>query len=73
MKIEINDFFLNETFDSLTDELIKSEMKRIIDDGFEYSHPGDVEHYNNLQVAAAYIYNHYTDSGDHYEIEEWPE
>lgn len=73
MKIEINDFFLTETFDGLRDEIVKSVMRQIIEDEQEWLIPEDDEYYENLKVAAAYIYNHHALHDDHYEIEEWPE
>ena len=75
MKIEISDFVVSEILDSLKDEIIKSEMEGIVEDTHSYSHPGDIEYYDNLRIAAAYVYNHYADSKDQYEIIDtlWPE
>lgn len=73
MKIEINDFSLIEAFDELRDEIVKSVMVQIIEDEQEWFTPEDDEYYENLKVAAAYIYNYHALLDDHYEIGEWPE
>ena len=63
MKIEVNDWQLNDILYDVRDGMVAWAMKEIIDDDQSYTHPGDIKYHKKLKKAAKVLYKHFSPPG----------